>query len=368
MHSAHSDVTLRAFRRGFWAPLLAIGAVSLALSWARAAPAQEAARKSPAAPQLVAPPHAELVRARALDWVAQRPALEAAQREEIGRLWALADGTPTAQELFDRVIETFTLADAESRAFILACQLQKPSLRSPAAKVLERESDGAFFVANMSLFYGRYLCHRRMYDEALEVLDKTALGEVVDPAGLLFFKAACQHHLLMKQEGLSTIEQLLRHTEGVPLRYATVAALMQHDLEALQDRSLDEISRKMSDVERRLQLGRTGERVQKKEEEIIATLDELIKKIEEQGGGGGGGGGQQNRSSSPSQDSTIKGATAPGLVDSKKLKNTGDWGSLPPKARARAKDLIAREFPAHYRTAIEEFTRKEASRTAGEGK
>jgi hypothetical protein len=63
----------------------------------------------------------------------------------------------------------------------------------------------------------------------------------------------------------------------------------------------------------------------------------------------------------------VKGSTAPGKVDPKKLEKGGDWGDLPPRARAKAKDLIAREFPAHYRSAIDEFTRKEAIRT-GSGK
>jgi hypothetical protein len=172
----------------------------------------------------------------------------------------------------------------------------------------------------------------------------------------------------MKTEGLQTIEQLLKNTEGVPVRYSTVAALMQYDLEALREQSLDEVARKMTDVERRLGLGRTGEKVQKKEEEIVIALDELIKKVEEQNGGGGGAGGQANRSTAPANDSVIKGSTAPGTVDPKKAKNTGEWGDLPFKARAKAKDQIAREFPAHYRDAIDEYTKKAANRAASPGK
>jgi len=160
----------------------------------------------------------------------------------------------------------------------------------------------------------------------------------------------------------------LKNTEGVPVRYSTVASLMQYDLEGLRDQSLDEVARKMTDVERRLGLGRTGQKVQKKEDEIIVTLDELIKKIEDQQGGGGGAAGQSNRSSSPAQDSVIKGSTAPGKVDPKKFKNQGEWGDLPPKARAKAKDLIARQFPAHYRDAIDEYTKKAANRPASSGK
>jgi hypothetical protein len=320
---------------------------------------------------LVAPPPADVVRARTLEWVAQRVAGDKARLEEIGRLWALPDEAPTAQALFDLCIQSFTLADAATGKFVEDCHLQRASLLAPDPKVLEDEGAGRFYVANLSLYYGRYLAHRQMFEESLDVLDKTSIAEVVDPASLLFFRAVCQHHLLMKAEGLATIEQLLKNTEGVPVRYSTIASLMQFDLEALRDQSLDEVARKMTDVKRRLGLGRTGEKVQKKEDEIIVTLDELIKREEEQNGGGGGGGpgGQQNRSSNPADDSRIKGATAPGKVDPKKFKSQqSEWGDLPARARAKAKDLIDREFPSHYHDAVAEFTRKVANLRASNGK
>ena len=59
----------------------------------------------------------------------------------------------------------------------------------------------------------------------------------------------------------------------------------------------------------------------------------------------------------------MKGTTAPGLTDKKHFKTEGGWGALPAKARAKAREDIARKFPANYRLAIEEFTRKQASRT-----
>ena len=60
----------------------------------------------------------------------------------------------------------------------------------------------------------------------------------------------------------------------------------------------------------------------------------------------------------------MKGATAPGDVDKKKLSNRAGWGALPPKEEARAKNLINRNFPSHYRQAVEEYFKKLASRRA----
>jgi hypothetical protein len=315
-----------------------------------------------------APPSADSVRTRTLDWVTERGVTDKAVLEEIGKLWIQPEQPPSSEALFDLTIQSFALADVTTRTFVSACGLAHAPLLPPEAKLLEQADAGPYYLANMSLFYGRYLAHRQMFEEALDVLEKAPLADVVDPASLLFFKAVCQHHLLQKTEGLATIEQLLKNTEGVPVRYATVAALMQYDLESLQDQSLDEVARKMTDVERRLELGRTGQKVQKKEDEIIVTLDELIKKIEEQNGGGGGAGGQTNRSNSGANDSVIKGATAPGKVDPKKFKNEAEWGDLPPRARAKAKDQIARKFPAHYGDVIDEYTRKAANRPAANGK
>jgi hypothetical protein len=316
----------------------------------------------------VSPPAADAVRIRTLEWVAQHGVTDQAKLAEIAKLWIWPDEAPAADVLFDAAIKSFALADDATRTFIDACVLRQAPLLPPDAKLLEQDDQGEFYKANLSLFYGRYLAHRQMFEEALEVLGTTTLADVIDPASLLFFKAVCQHHLLMKAEGLETIDQLLKNTEGIPVRYATVAALMQYDLEALRDQSLDEVSRKMIDVERRLELGRTGQGVQKKEDEIINALDELIKRQEEQQGGGGGAGGQSNRSNSPANDSVIKGSTSPGKVDPKKFKNNAEWGDLPPKVRAKAKDQISREFPAHYRDAIDEYTKKAANRPATSGK
>ena len=78
------------------------------------------------------------------------------------------------------------------------------------------------------------------------------------------------------------------------------------------------------------------------------------------------GGGAPNPSNlpsgSPAPDSIVKGAKAPGNVDRKNLKREAGWGALPPKEEARAKNLLNRNFPAHYRRAVEEYLKKIAGR------
>jgi len=327
---------------------------------------QPAEAADSSATQLYSPLSADEARAATLKWVAAHGAVEKVALEDISALWAGLAGEATTEEVFDTVIRSFSLADPEAGRMIEACVLRDFPLQPPASEArstFETSSD-EFFLANVRYFYARYLAQRRMYDEALDVFEAVDVSRVVDPAGCLFYRAVCEHSLLMKKPGLETITRLLKNTEDVPVRYSTVAALMQYDLESLREKTLMEVSKKMSDVERRLDLGRGGPKVQKVESEVVAALDEIIEKLEQQQGGGGGGSGSQdgpsrsNQSSSPAADSSIKGSTAPGEVDKKNLGRESGWGSLPPKEQAKAKNHIDRNFPAHYRRAVEEYFKK----------
>lgn len=316
--------------------------------------------------RIYAAPSLDEARARALEWAAARGVKDQGVLEEIGGLWAQAESGPRG--LLDRVVETFALADPQTREFVEACSLTSPALQPPEPGAIFRDGEDEFYSANLRLFYARYLAQREMYDEALAVFEQIDPSTVVDPASCFFFKAVCQHHLLMKKEGLETIDELLKNTEQVPQSYSNVATLMQYELQNLKEQSLDEVAILMRDVERRLDLGRGGQQVQKKEEEIIVRLDEIIKKLEAQMGGGGGGGqnssgrNNSNQSSNPLNDSVVKGNTAPGEVDEKDQRGSGEWGGLPPKAEAKVKQMIGRNLPAHYEHIIKEYNKKLANR------
>ncbi|OYW21514.1 MAG: hypothetical protein B7Z55_05715, partial [Planctomycetales bacterium 12-60-4] len=208
---------------------------------------------------------------------------------------------------------------------------------------------------------------QRMYDEALTQLSAVNLEQAIDPATVLFYRAVASHEILEIPQAISALDVLQNQTAQVPVRYTTIAELMRDELEGLETQSLGEVARLMHDSERRLDLGRTGERVQGVQDRIVSTLDELIKKLEAQQGGGGGGGGSSNNSNQSdagADDSRVKGATAPGETDDKKFKKEGKWGDLPEKQQAEAKNLINRDFPSHYRQAIETYFRKLAGRPA----
>jgi tetratricopeptide (TPR) repeat protein len=215
---------------------------------------------------------------------------------------------------------------------------------------------------------GRELVRARLYDEALPVIAEVDPTESIDPAATLFYRGACYHALLMKKEALADLRRLLENDEQTPIRFARTARLMVADIQPLKEDSLDEISRIMTDVTRRLDLGRTDEEVKNQEQKIIDKLTKLIEKIEEQqqqqqqqqqssGGQNGGKGGQ----GSPMEDSQIAGGSGNGDVDRKNVEELDNWGNLPPAERKQALQQISRDLPTHYREAIEAYFRKLAT-------
>lgn len=286
----------------------------------------------------------------------------------VAPLWMFDAKDPSISDRFDAVLRTFYLADPEVRELVDASMAEVPTIIPQQFSALASENRGPFYLNNLRYFYARFLAVGTVYDEALELFQQIDPAQLVDPGGCLFYKAVCEHSLLQKEAGLKTIDTLVNNVERLPQRYRAVAELMQVDLEALEEQSLGEVAREMKDVHRRLDLGHSGPRVQRVEERIISTLDELIKKLEQQQGGGGGGGGGQGDAkqppSSPMQDSQLGGQSGPGEVERKDLGEEDKWGGLPDKEKAEAKNLINRQFPPHYRQAVEEYLKKLAERTA----
>lgn len=315
-----------------------------------------------------APTTAADAKSLVMQWVAERGVTDKAVLERVAQEWTVGDSPLTTEEIFQRVIRTLTTADAEAKRIVDACQEATPIATWPREVLSQTDAMPNFARQHLRLFVGRFLAQRQLYEEALEVLVAVDPKQVVDPASSLFQRAICEHQLLKKTDSLRSLSQLLDNTQNVPERYRAVALLMRNDLELLKEASLGEVAKKMADVERRLTLGRGGEKTQKVEDEIVEALDEIIKKAEQDqngGGGGGGQGGNQNQSGGAAGDSSVKGATAPGEVDKKDIGNKAGWGSLAPKKAAEAKNVINRNFPSHYREAIEQYFKKLANRPAG---
>jgi hypothetical protein len=324
-------------------------------------------RDTGAAGPVYAPSTVEDAKQRTLAWAKERGADEAALAR-VEAVWKSVPEGAEGETILDTVVTSFGVVDTATGEFLARLTSAGAAGTLPEFNLVQATAE-PFYQANLKVFVARHWVGRRLVDEALALVTDLDPARVVDPAALLFLKAVCEHQLLMKTPGLKTLDALLKRTLKVPVRYTAVAELMKYDLEALEDDSLNELAQKMRDVERRLELGRGGKKVQEKEREIIEGLEKIIKKLEQQAQGQGSGDGQSggNDPGTPADDSRVKGQTAPGNVDPKKLSKNGGWGSLPDKQRAKAKDLVTREFPSHYREAIEEYTRKAAGRAAAKG-
>ncbi|MGC6442587.1 MAG: hypothetical protein ACON4H_07975 [Rubripirellula sp.] len=270
-----------------------------------------------------------------------------------------------------------------SRHSILVEQIHKltqESIESADPKVIERNLQSLkserwqqlpkFVQQTTAAWLGRQLARNRLFDEAIVAFTTVDPIATFDPASVFFYRGACHHALLNKDAAIADLEKLLENEEECPVRYTRTAKMMLADLKPLKEDSLDEISRIMGDVTRRLDLGRAGKQVRNQEQKIIDKLDKLIEELEEQQqqqqqqqqqASSGQGGGSQGGQSSPMQDSQIAGGGGNGDVDRKKLKEKDGWGNLPPAERQEAIQQISRDLPTHYREAIEAYFRKLAT-------
>lgn len=302
---------------------------------------------------------AEQVHQRSRQWVEQVAADRLAEWDQ-----QFPADQLTSSDFLALVMFTASFANPETKTFLDAVRSSAGYQLHSLVEEQNLNLEDPWIQNNTKLWLGVELSQRQLYEEALDQLSQLDAGLLIDPAAYYFHKAVCEHHLLLREPALASLNSLLQECRQVPPRYQTVGELMLQDLKQMEDKSLNEISRKMRDVERRLDLGRSGQKVQKLEREIIESLDELITKLEQQAGGGGGGGaGGQNgqpgggQGLSPGQ----RGGSMQDNVQEVAGRKDG-WGSLPPREKEQAKQILSTMFPPHYQRAIEAYNRKAAQR------
>jgi hypothetical protein len=329
--------------------------VSAAVSFAQSNNAEAAA------PQWKTP-SSESVKAQAMDWLKHRNADDAV-RKKAEEIWTPASGQngDREEDLLARLAETLALDDSNAEKLVALCSGPRANLVLPEQAWLGDPQTAPFMAHNMRLFYARWLSQQSLFEEAREQLAGLEPSDVVSPAALLFYQSVVYHKLLDKESGLKALDALLSEPEVGPRRYVAVAQLMRDDLGGLQEDSLDHIARRMDDIRRRLDLGRTGSKVRKVEDGVIESLDKLIKKMEDQQQQQMAGGGSTLRPTKPAQDSTPMGGKGPGDVTKRDIGSEADWGDLPPKEREEALQQIGRDFPSHYRDVIEQYFKRLAS-------
>jgi hypothetical protein len=299
------------------------------------------------------------VRTKLSAWLDEAKA-DSDTRAKVLKAWS----TGNADNLLDRLAESFAQVEPRAQSLVQVCS--RPHVPGALAKQdwLTDPKTPPFLARNMRLYYGRWMTQWSMFSSAQPMIAGLEPGDVVDPAGLLFYQAVVHHRLLQPEEGLHAIRQLLAAEEQCPRRYVAVAKLMEQDLKALKEDTLDHIARRMDDIRRRLDLGQGGREVRGVQDGVIKSLDKLIKQIEDQqqqleqqmamGSGG-------KQSSSPAPDSRILGGKGPGDVVKRDIGKKSGWGNISPKQRDEAIQQIGRDFPPHYRELIEQYFRQLAN-------
>jgi hypothetical protein len=302
------------------------------------------------------------VRAAMLAWRDELPA-DDARREKVDALWPESARPVDETSLLTRVSATAAAVMPSAQELVSFCTgVRKPG-PLPEFAVLTDDSVAPLVRNNLRLHLARWLVQNELYDEALAQVGPLVPEDVVAPATLLFHQSVAHHRLLNKQEALPRLARLMENEAAIPRRYHEVARLMAADLKPLKTDSLDEVSRLMDDVRRRLELGRAGRRVRDQEDTIIAKLDKMIEQMEQQQQqqqqqqqAGAQGGNMQPNQGLP--DSVPAGGKGPGNVAQRDIGRGAGWGNLPPREREEALQEISKNLPAHYRDVIEEYFRK----------
>ena len=221
------------------------------------------------------------------------------------------------------------------------------------------EGTPEWIVNVMNLQAARRLANNGLFDDAAELIKDLKPESSPCPATLLFYQGLVKYQSLDQEAALPILNRLTA-MDAIPARYRELAQRMILDLEKLEPKSLDHISRRMGDVAGRLDNGRANEKTVEIEDGIVKDLDEQIKKLEEQLQQMM----QQQQQSSNSQPKPPQGEQAPsrvagkGHVDRKDVGNSGGWGDLPEKEREKDLQQIQENFPPHYRDIIEQYIKR----------
>ncbi|QGJ71911.1 Hypothetical protein PBC10988_36240 [Planctomycetales bacterium 10988] len=304
------------------------------------------------------------------NWLESQPLAEPA-RQQARKVWeALAEESDASARLKQLVLSVAQV-NAEVESVYQLCMQPRQSIILPDLTWLQEQDAKDFVWGNVRLFVGQWLARHRYYDHSSLMLEGISHDQLIDPASFFFSEAVCFQQLIKQKEALAAIDRLLEETAACPERYRQVAMLMKEDISKLEEESLDHIARQMADSQRRLELAQATPEIdvtQQVQDNIVNSLEQIIKKLEEQqqqqAGGAAPGSANGNRSLQPANESTPAGGGGPGEVGPRDLKPGEQWGELPPKERERAIQQAAKNFPSHYREVIEQYFRKIASEPA----
>ena len=295
------------------------------------------------------------------------------ERENAGRLEKWLSGQPETNQEKATLARTVPREDLDTLDYLMrvicTVETQHQKLLTDTssmfpveimrlAEKLTQGEQNTFATETIRLWTARKLIRLARYDEAAILLKNLPIDSSVDPTTLLFCKAACEYCPDI-EEAAKASPSYLKESKNC-CRYRQLA-LLEADITSIKEDSLDHISRRMGTSRERTWTAGPG--VQAVQNGVIDSLDKLIK-LEEQkqqqtsGAGSAGGSMSDGR---PMEDSQLAGGKGRGEVKQREFGDTEDWGNLPPREREDALQQIGRDYPAHYREAIEQYFKRLAT-------
>lgn len=272
--------------------------------------------------------------------------------------WPADAADLSGSELVERLAAVAAAIDPAAQRLVDACSVPPRQVRPPVFSQLDQSRLPSVVRNGLKQLLGNWLVRHRYYEESLALLQGLAPDQAIDPASLLFCQAVAHHRLLHKEPGLAAIARLTEDVADCPRRYRQVALLMERDLSSVQPETIDHVARQMSDIERRLDLGRAGPKVRQLEDDVVAALDRLIQALEPPV--------PPHPPCNPvpvkpADQSMLPRLRAAGNVQSKPPAPEGGWGNISPGQREQALQQMSKAFPSNFREIMERYFRKIAS-------
>ncbi len=275
-------------------------------------------------------------------------------------IWSQGDRQSLSRERLGRIVESIKVLHPEAFALAEKMRIGKGGDAKDSTLLTVFKSDDlpSLLQDHLNLWIAQGWVQQGRYVEALTLLESIKPSHLLDPVSSVFALATIHHQQTDKKRGMQLLEWLQTHQDRSPNRYTVLGDLMYEDLRQLKVGSLDDISRRMKQIRQQLELGRTGDRVLKTEDEVLRMLDKLIEAESKKQSKQSQTAGQGFAPSQGAEASRPIGGKGPGQVTKKKIGQSTGWGDLPPKEREQAMQELSREFPAHYRDVIEAYFRE----------
>ncbi len=202
------------------------------------------------------------------------------------------------------------------------------------------------------------LVQEGLFDETKELLDNFPPEAGLTPEVAYYSKAITEYQLGNGKEAREACQWLLDRLGAIPARYQLIARMIVAEASKWESSPLRQASQWMGDVARRLEFGRKDPELLPLQDRILETLDRLIEEASRRQKKTQVAARGSIRSASPAEESLPLEGKGAGEAPRRPLGGPAKWGDLPPKDREEALQMIYREFPPHYRQAIEQYFRR----------